>query len=298
MSEAVYVGAGKLDYPWSIKLSADISQILGQDGLGGHTGQCMAAKYIGMSYWPTDLNKGTALRIKAQGAGSRKSDPTPITSPPPYVQHVQMTPGTTELDRSKTWWKPPVGQPVLGPPDVYVGTWILSLHTHRSNAVTNYTQDHSPDLKWFKPGVWEEMEWDGVPYIIKGGEPPLDNIPELKRWMFGSNGITMRGLRQRFYQVNPFKDLRYPTPAEIDSWNIEVIKHFRRLIGLGHNPLFPKRSLYLETQWASEAKNNYRPNDPCGKGGHCGATFVPDCAEQHSTGGPGQKNIAYSYPPL
>jgi hypothetical protein len=124
----------------------------------------------------------------------------------------------------------------------------------------------------------------------------------------------MRGLKERFYEVNPFADNANPTPKEIENWNIEVIRHFRKLLGLGDsNPVDNSTSMYLRATYATERKfsrywdtkyagdNNsaFGPCAPPSTNAHCGSTFAPDYDDQrpyvtstilHSTAIPGQSS--------
>lgn len=90
----------------------------------------------------------------------------------------------------------------------------------------------------------------------------------------------------------PFADETNPTVAEIDEWNIEVIRHLRRLVGVT-TPLEGDPRLYLEAQWADERRftrvwdteypgTNGSAFGPCVASGnqHCGASFVPSFADQ------------------
>ena len=128
------------------------------------------------------------------------------------------------------------------------------------------------------------MGWNSVRYDRKD------------HFILPSSVWVVRGLREKFYEVNPFADNNNPTPAEIDSWNIEVILHIRALLGVT-TPVQNDARLYLEARWASERKSSQAwdtlyPNGtigtasgPCflpdgtqvdNAGGHCGESFFPD----------------------
>lgn len=182
----------------------------------------------------------------------------------------------------------------LWPDNGYHGTFHLTKGSRRSNFVSSSTQRHDPDgISWISSTKWNAARWDGVPM-----NPCTNSLSTIRAFLF-PNTNTLRGLRERFYEVNPFSDLRNPTVDEIDSWNIEVVKHFRRLLGL-NNPLTPLRSLYKRAQWTSEAKNSKRliggaatcvgSTNP-----HCGATYLPSCGEFDTPGIPGQDNTAYRF---
>jgi hypothetical protein len=112
-------------------------------------------------------------------------------------------------------------------------------------------------------------------------------------YVFPVSPYVMRGLRDVYENINPFVDEVNPTVAEVDNWNLEVVRHFRRLFGIT-TPVSNDRCQYLRAQWSTERKNttvwdSMYPTDggiggagPCGSGSgsHCGFTFVPSCADQ------------------
>lgn len=217
--------------------------------------------------------------------------PAPVTGGSGYVQYGQLTPGTFLQETS-----PSLSSQPLWPINGYHGSFHLSQGTRRANFVSSSTQRHDPDgIKWISASTWNNAYWDGVPM-----DPCTNSASAIKAWMF-PNANTMRGLRQRYYEVNPFTDLRNPTIAEIDSWNIEIIRHFRRLLGL-NNPITPLRSLYKRAQWTNEAGNGKRFIDGVAtcissSNQHCGATYIPSCGEfdNDDPNVPGQNSSAYRY---
>lgn len=285
------------DLAWSIKLTRVIAQFLSTDGLGSHTGPFLAREYVGLSFW--HYSDGAVI-FRGKWSGNMAPScppvdpPPPITSPPPYDSYGQMTPGTLLMETNPTI---AVSNAAVAAPQIYHGTWHLTRGSRRANAVTSNTQRHDPaGIHWISPSLWAAASWDGVPM-----NPCTNSLTAIRAWMF-PNTNTMRGLYQRYYEVNPFTDLRNPTPAEIDSWNIEIIRHFRRLLGL-NNPIYPLRSLYKRAQWAAEASNNFRYDDTTGVGvcsgssnQHCGATYLPDCGEFDTPSGPGQNSTYYRFP--
>lgn len=145
--------------------------------------------------------------------------------------------------------------------------------------------NQGPDPIWIGT-AWDSMVWDGVPIDITGKTPS-----QLCSLLF-KNGYTMRGLRQHYYNIMPFSDEENPTIKEIDAWNIEVIRHIRRVVGV-NIPLEGDPRLYLESQWADERRftrtwdskytgTNGTAYGPCVLTGneHCGASFVPDFTDQ------------------
>jgi len=140
---------------------------------------------------------------------------------------------------------------------------------------------HDPDgITWLDYTNWPK--WDGVPLNTCG-----KTTNEICKWVFPSIN-TMRGLRDLFYSLKPppFADNTKPTIAEIDTWNIQVIQHFRNLIG-AKQEIKPDRCLFLRAYWGDERKltdiwNQKYPVDTCvgSTNEHCGATFLPSCQDQ------------------
>lgn len=109
---------------------------------------------------------------------------------------------------------------------------------------------------------------------------------------------TVKGLRERFYEVNPFADNTAPTTKEIENWNLEVIRHFRRLLGI-NIPVRHNAKLYLECAWSDERKGtevwdiDYPGPGPTGGAegpcdindfslatSHCGDSFFPNSTDR------------------
>ena len=165
-------------------------------------------------------------------------------------------------------------------------------------AITAYVnskgQRHDPDgITWMKPGDW--TPWDGVTTI----NPCTSTTQQIMAFVFpkpggGSNINSMRGIRELFYSVKPFKDNQNPTVAEIENWNIEVIRLFRRLLGKNF-PVENHKCTYLKAAWADERAHtdywtaNYpgqldSATGPCtlptSSNAHCGASFIPNANDQ------------------
>lgn len=167
------------------------------------------------------------------------------------------------------------------------GTEQMDKATDLSQAVPSVI-NQGPDPTWIGTtwnGGWGD--WDGVTTIDISNKTPSQICPLLFK-----NGYTMKGLRQLYYDIMPFVDETAPTIREIDLWNIEVIRHLRRLVG-NTTPLEGDPRLYLESQWADERRftrvwdieypgNNGSAYGPCVATGnqHCGATFVPNFEDQ------------------
>jgi hypothetical protein len=147
-----------------------------------------------------------------------------------------------------------------------------------SQAVASVVSQDPDGIGWISN--WGP-NWDGVPNCIVG-------VPtsEQCNWVFPQgSGDVMRGLRQRFYEVNPYADVTNPTVAEIDYWNIEVIRHFRRLIG-NTVPINPDACLFLKAQWSEEHFRSTVWDSVSGftctgsTNPHCGDGFIPPCTDQ------------------
>ena len=153
---------------------------------------------------------------------------------------------------------------------------------------------HDPDgIPWIPRGHW--VAWDGTTTI----NPCTSTKAQLMAYIFPPPGgiNTMRGLREKFYSVNPFADNGNPTVAEIENWNIEVIRHFRQLLGFNQTtaPVYNDKCTYLKAAWVEErARTNYwtasypgtldGATGPCtlpnSTNPHCGASFIPSPADQ------------------
>lgn len=191
----------------------------------------------------------------------------------------------------------PIDPPPPPPPDTTPLTPIYSVNptsgTEQMDKATDLSQavpsviNQGPEPTWIGT-TWNDGwgEWDGTTIDISG-KTPSQICPLLFK-----NGYTMKGLRQLYYNIMPFADETAPTIKEIDLWNIEVIRHLRRLVG-NTTPLEGDPRLYLEAQWADERRytrvwdaeypgTNGSAYGPCVASGnqHCGATFVPSFEDQ------------------
>jgi hypothetical protein len=160
-------------------------------------------------------------------------------------------------------------------------------------------------VRWLQRNINRpELLWDGNPigypdhtYCSKSLTIPFtkDEIQKFV-WPIAKDPDNMKGLTQLFYAVpGRFADVKNPTPREIDDWNVEVIRHFRRLLGIT-TPVWPNQRLFMEATWANEMGNtrvwdaDYPPPpaippDPTpncvGQGAtHCGASFIPSLDHQ------------------
>lgn len=163
--------------------------------------------------------------------------------------------------------------------------------------------DHGPgaDSLAQSNGTWQS--WDGTtrqtPYIINTATE-AEKIA-FRQTVFNfvfPNGPVMRGLKQLYDNVQPFADRAKPQPSEIENWNLQVIRHFRDLLGINHPEGFNlDRQLFQTSKIANERKftttwDSRYPVDsatqwgtsafdgsfgPCqgGSNAHCGWRFVP-----------------------
>lgn len=201
-----------------------------------------------------------------------ENEDTPVhgSRPPPEVippVGTQLTPEYSVV--------PPIGAPTT------------RLATTLSQAVPT-VHDQGPEPDWIGTtwdGGWGEYDYS-TPIDITGKTPA-----QMCTLLFKA-GYTMKGLRQRYNELMPFADPTNPTVAEIDAWNIEVIRHLRKLVG-NTIPVDPDPRLYLECQWSDERAytrawdamypgTNNSAYGPCVAftNEHCGSTFIPNATDQ------------------
>lgn len=167
---------------------------------------------------------------------------------------------------------------------------MIEQATILSQAVPTVTSQDPDGILWLDPSAW--TPWDGVTTI----DPRTVTKQTLCEWVRGgTNANTIRGLRERFYEVNPFADNTNPTVAEIENWNLEVIRHVRRLLNV-NVPIRYNTRLMLECIWSDERKHteiwdtkypgrtdpDNSASDICNAAdtslaqGHCGEAFFPN----------------------
>ncbi len=149
---------------------------------------------------------------------------------------------------------------------------------------------HDPDgVGWISAEDWAEAEWDGTVYN------PSQMSPEEFAEALCPSVDRLRGLREVFYQHNPFADVNNPTKAEIDEWHRIAINHLRALIGYTSEDrqVQPDHCMFARAQWGQERSHTTMWDDeypgevgsaygPCqgSNNAHCGATFIPDLEDQ------------------
>lgn len=128
-------------------------------------------------------------------------------------------------------------------------------------------------------------QWDGVP-IDRIGKTNAELCAFVKPDGVWPSNFIYKGLLQRYREVQPFADEVNPTVEEIDMWNLEVINHFRNLLGVP-GVMQPDARLYIECRLADERKyttawdasypTGVGTDGPCPPGSamHCGASFFP-----------------------
>lgn len=156
--------------------------------------------------------------------------------------------------------------------------------------VGNVNTAHDPDgVGWITPEQWENAKWDGTIY-----NPSEMTQEEFYKAIFPYPDV-VRGLREVFYQHNPFKDIRNPTKAEVDEWHRIAINHVRALVGytaserqvqkdhcLFARALWSNQRMYT-TMWDEAYPGNVGTAEgPCQNttNAHCGASFIPNATDQ------------------
>ena len=131
---------------------------------------------------------------------------------------------------------------------------------------------------------WEITKWDGVPFpnpCEKNLTP--EGRTEILNWVFPTlkNDGAMRGLKEKYEKIKPFLNPYKPTPVEIENWHIEVLKHFREILGFT-NPVALSKDFMVQARLSDERKrttmwNTKYPEDTCPlkPPPHCGFTWLP-----------------------
>ncbi|MBN2823752.1 MAG: hypothetical protein JXQ76_00390 [Campylobacterales bacterium] len=149
---------------------------------------------------------------------------------------------------------------------------------------------HDPDgVGWLSADSWENAKWDGTIY-----NPETMTRAQLTKAICPS-GDQIRGIRELFYQHNPFADNNNPTKAEVDEWHRIAINHIRALVGYTDENRQVKKDhcMFARALWGQERKYTTKWDDkypgtegsaygPCqnSNNAHCGATFIPDYEDQ------------------
>jgi hypothetical protein len=156
--------------------------------------------------------------------------------------------------------------------------------------VTGTNTSHDPDgVGWITDAQWAAARWDGTIY----------NPSRMTRDQFAAaicpSVDRVRGIREVFYQHQPFADNRNPTKAEVDEWHRIAINHVRALVGYTSEERQVKKDHCMSARalWGDERKFTTKWDakypgtwgsayGPCqgSRNAHCGATFIPSLADQ------------------
>jgi hypothetical protein len=204
-------------------------------------------------------------------------------------------PLATQDDGTCTYTPPPVGAcndlgqltPNYSPANIG-GAADINYATSVSQAVASVISQDPYGFWAGNEATWNSVAyWDGVPMDVSGW-PTSPTTAQLAAFIYPDSNH-MRGLHQHFYNINPFADNTAPTVEEIDQWNVEVIRHLRKLVG-NTTPVGGSRCLFLRAQWNEEKHWSTIWDSPpydgwiCPHTGpvdpHCGAAFIPNAADQ------------------
>jgi hypothetical protein len=149
---------------------------------------------------------------------------------------------------------------------------------------------HDPDgVFWISEQDWADAAWDGTIYnpskmtheeFVNAICPSVDRV---------------RGLREVFYEHQPFADVNNPTKAEVDEWHRIAINHLRALVGYTSEDRQVQKDhcMFARALWGDERKFTDKwdakyPGElgsaagPClgSNNPHCGASFIPSLEDQ------------------
>jgi hypothetical protein len=149
---------------------------------------------------------------------------------------------------------------------------------------------HDPDgVGWISEEQWANAKWDGTIY-----NPAEMTRDEFYKAIFPYPDV-VRGLREVFYEHNPFEDVKNPTKAEVDEWHRISINHIRALVGYTSEDRQVKKDhcMFARALWGDQRMHTTMwdaqyigqegaAQGPCqdSSNPHCGASFVPDTADQ------------------
>lgn len=135
--------------------------------------------------------------------------------------------------------------------------------------------------------------WDGIPIQ----NPNSKTKAELCAILRPVHQYLPLGIYDLYHEIEPFADENNPTPREIVSWELEVIKHFRRLFGVADKPVEPDARLFLQSTWLWERNKTSiwdtkypgpgtKAGGPCvgtqwANESHCGTNFFPDAVDRN-----------------
>jgi hypothetical protein len=152
-----------------------------------------------------------------------------------------------------------------------------------SNPISQGHLSHDPDgWRKFKLSDWDKAKWDGKTTY---------NPSKMTRAEFGEaicpDVDMVRGIRELFYKVKPFKDNENPTKAEVDEWHRISINHIRSLVGYNDeaSKIEKDSCLFIRALWGDQRKHTKIWEDagyPAGNSSniHYGASFIPNKEDQ------------------
>lgn len=163
--------------------------------------------------------------------------------------------------------------------------------TFETKPISAGNTGHDPDsVTWITKAQWDAAKWDGTtiydPTKMTSAQFFAALCPSADR---------VRGIREVFYQHNPFKDNKNPTKAEVDEWHRIAINHVRALVGYtsADRQVQKDHCMFKRALWGDERKfttmwdakypgTNGSAAGPCqgSTNSHCGATFIPSAEDQ------------------
>jgi len=142
-------------------------------------------------------------------------------------------------------------------------------------------------IDWISEDQW--VPWNGEIY-----DPRDYSRAEFAEKICPAGGNTVRGLRELFYDSQPFVDNTNPTKAEVDNWHMVVLKHIRALVGyyeseypIQPDPYLHARALFSQERHRTNIWDAKYPDGNCvgSTNEHCGASFVPTIEDQEGLEG-------------
>lgn len=211
------------------------------------------------------------------------------------VQYVRTT-GSELVEFGEEAPPPIVGLNIQRTPATQTSSTALGAFciNSQTSATVGAGYAHDPNGITWLTSPW--VTWDNVPMPNLCGSSKA----QIKAFVWPSSGWQMRGLKEEFYSDPPFADNLAPTVLEIENWNVRVIAHYRKLLGVTL-PIQNSRELYLRASFNDERKwttywNTQYPGEngssfgPCvgSNNAHCGASFIPNCPDQAAKLAPGE----------
>lgn len=159
----------------------------------------------------------------------------------------------------------------------------------RPLAVSSITAHDPNSVGWIRSSAWENAKWDGTIY------DPSQMSKSAFAQAICPSGDTIRGMREVFYQHNPFRDNVNPTKAEVDEWHRIAINHVRALVGYTapERQVQKDHCMFARALWGNQRHNTNMWDSaypgrfdsaagPCvgGSNAHCGASFIPNAHDQ------------------